>query len=143
MDCFEFAYSGCGSSRNVFWSKKDCIEYCLGIPWKEYKNEKEINNNFDEEDYDDDDNVYPEYMLEEATYNDPKKDYMSTVSVTKVGNEELENAIPTNASYMDKDTRGKLISHSNDYLNPFDVMPVSDRQNFVYTRDNHKKMRVP
>ena len=143
MDCFEFAYSGCGSSRNVFWSKKDCIEYCLGIPWKEYQNEKEINNNFDEEDYDDDDNVYPEYMLEEATYNDPKKDYMSTESVTKVGNEELKNAIPTNASYMDKDTRGKLISHSNDYLNPFDVMPVSDRQNFVYTRDNYKKMRIP
>ena len=143
MDCFEFAYSGCGSSRNVFWSKKDCIEYCLGIPWKEYQNEKEINNNFDEEDYDDDDNVYSEYMLEEAMGTDPTKDYMSTVSVTNVGNEELENAIPTNASYIDKDTRGKLVSHSNDYLNPFDVMPVSDRQNFVYTRDNHKKIRIP
>ena len=143
MDCFEFAYSGCGSSRNVFWSKKDCIEYCLGIPWKEYPNEKEINNNFDEEDYNDDDKVYTDFMLKEATDTDPKKDYMSTVSVTNVGNEKLENAIPTNASYIDKDTRGKLISHSNDYLNPFDVMPVSDRQNFVYTRDNHKKMRVP
>ena len=143
MDCFEFAYSGCGSSRNVFWSKKDCIEYCLGIPWKEYQNEKEINNNFDEEDYDDDDNVYSEYMLEEAMGTDPTKDYMSTVSVTNVGNEELENAIPTNASYIDKHTRGKLISHSDDYLNPFDVMPVSDRQNFVYTRDNYKKMRIP
>ena len=143
MDCFEFAYSGCGSSRNVFWSKKDCIEYCLGISWKEYPNEKEINNNFDEEDYDDDDNVYTDYMLHEATDTDPKKEYMSTVSVTNVGNERLENAIPTNASYIDKDTRGKLISHSNDYLNPFDVMPVSDRQNFVYTRDNHKKMKIP
>ena len=143
MDCFEFAYSGCGSSRNVFWSKKDCIEYCLGIPWKEYQNKKEINNNFDEEDYDDDYNVYTEYMLEGATDTDPKKDYMSTVSVSNVGNEELENAIPTNASYTDKDTRGKLISQSNDYLNPFDVMPVSDRQNFVYTRDNHKKTRIP
>ena len=143
MDCFEFAYSGCGSSRNVFWSKKDCIEYCLGIPWKEYQNKKEINNNFDEEDYDDDYNVYTEYMLEGATDTDPKKDYMSTVSVSNVGNEELENAIPTNASYTDKDTRGELISQSNDYLNPFDVMPVSDRQNFVYTRDNHKKTRIP
>ena len=143
MDCFEFAYSGCGSSRNVFWSKKDCIEYCLGIPWKEYQNKKEINNNFDEEDYDDDYNVYAEYMLEGATDTDPEKDYMSTVSVSNVGNEELENAIPTNASYIDKDTRGKLISQSNDYLNPFDVMPVSDRQNFVYTRDNHKKTRIP
>ena len=143
MDCFEFAYSGCGSSRNVFWSKKDCIEYCLGIPWKEYQNEKEINNNFDEEDYDDDDNVYSEYMLEEAMDTDPTKDYMSTVSVTNVGDEELENAIPTNASYIDKHTRGKLISHSDDYLNPFDVMPMSDRENFVYTRDNYKKMRIP
>ena len=82
-------------------------------------------------------------MLEGATDTDPKKDYMSTVSVSNVGNEELENAIPTNASYTDKDTRGKLISQSNDYLNPFDVMPVSDRQNFVYTRDNHKKTRIP
>ena len=53
-------------------------------------------------------------MLEEVTDTDPKKDYMSTVSVRNVGNEELENAIPTNASYIDKDTRGKLSSHSND-----------------------------
>ena len=143
MDCFEFAYSGCGSSRNVFWSKKDCIEYCLGIPLKEYQNEKEINNNFDEEDYDNDDNVYTEYMLEELTDTDPKKDYMTTVSVTNAGNEDLENAIPTNASYIDKDTRGELVSHSNYYMNPLDVMPVSDRQNFVYTRDNYERLRIP
>ena len=143
MDCFEFAYSGCGSSRNVFWSKKDCIEYCLGIPLKEYQNEKEINNNFEEEDYDDDDNVYTEYMLEELTDTDPKKDYMTTVSVTNAGNEDLENAIPTNASYIDKDTRGELVSHSNYYMNPLDVMPVSDRQNFVYTRDNYERLRIP
>ena len=28
-DCSEFAYSGCGSSRNIFWNKKDCVLYCV------------------------------------------------------------------------------------------------------------------
>ena len=27
-DCSEFAYSGCGLSRNIFWNKKDCLMHC-------------------------------------------------------------------------------------------------------------------
>ena len=28
--CHNFGYSGCGTSRNIFWKEADCYAYCMG-----------------------------------------------------------------------------------------------------------------
>jgi hypothetical protein len=130
-DCFEFAYSGCGSSRNIFWDKKDCLKYCVRKPMAEYKpGDNIINENSNEQDDKSNLNVYDEYLKEkddnsnEYHYKDLSfiEEDVGDTDGTKDSNRFQEDA-------KDEDNVEYEIDLSH-------VMPVWDRENFVKASDN-------
>ena len=134
-NCFEFAYSGCGSSRNIFWTKKECVEFCRHENTKiEYENNEVFENDYDaaSTNGDDDDeylDVNDDYSKEDQDY-DPNKNTLSSEIEEEIGNDSPENSSPK--------------SENNDgnfsyEVSPGDVLPHWERQNHVYTRMDAKE----